>query len=103
MENRIVIGTPSERRSNGPYLLRIIRLCCAVLLLLMAVIPAMGQGQTQQQVNPRGGEPTPELAAPAILAAFDKYEVVGMPAAHGMKDIDDFILALIRSKQLKVR
>jgi hypothetical protein len=34
---------------------------------------------------------------PAILAAFDKYEVVAMPAAHGMKDIDDFILTLIRT------
>lgn len=34
---------------------------------------------------------------PAILAAFDKYEVVGLPAAHGFKDADDFILALIRN------
>ena len=33
----------------------------------------------------------------AILAAFDKYEVVGMPEAHGMKDVDDFILSLIRT------
>jgi hypothetical protein len=31
-----------------------------------------------------------------ILAAFDRYEVVAMPEAHGMKDVDDFILALIR-------
>lgn len=33
----------------------------------------------------------------AILAAFDRYEVVGMPEAHGMKDIDDFILSLVRN------
>ena len=32
-----------------------------------------------------------------MLAAFDKYEVVGLPAAHGMKDLDDFILSLIRN------
>ncbi|MEO8338041.1 MAG: hypothetical protein ABI664_23910 [bacterium] len=31
-----------------------------------------------------------------MLSAFDSYEIVGMPAGHGMKDIDDFILALIR-------
>ena len=33
----------------------------------------------------------------AILAAFDKYQVVGMPEAHGMKDVDDFIFSLIRN------
>jgi hypothetical protein len=42
-------------------------------------------------------KPTPEPAVPAILASFDKYEVVGMQVAHGLKDIDDFILSLIRS------
>jgi hypothetical protein len=36
-------------------------------------------------------------ALPAILAAFDKYEVVGMSAAHGLKDLDDFILLLVRN------
>jgi hypothetical protein len=45
----------------------------------------------------KGAEPTPEPAVPAILAAFDKYEVVGMQAAHGLKDLDDFILSLIRA------
>jgi len=45
----------------------------------------------------RGAEPIPEPAVPAILAAFDKYEVVGMPVAHGLKDVDDFILSLIRT------
>jgi hypothetical protein len=38
----------------------------------------------------------PEDATKAILAAFDRYEVVGMPAAHGAKDLDDLILHLIR-------
>src|SRR4029077_20703067 len=33
----------------------------------------------------------------AILAAFDKYEVVAMPEDHGLKDLDDFIFALIRN------
>jgi len=41
-------------------------------------------------------ELTPEPAVPAILAAFDQYNVVGMPAAHGLKDLDDLILTLIR-------
>jgi hypothetical protein len=38
----------------------------------------------------------PEPAIPAILKAFETFEVVGMPAAHGQKEIDDFILSLIR-------
>jgi len=38
----------------------------------------------------------PEPAIPAILKAFDTFEVVAMPAAHGEKDIDDFILSLLR-------
>ena len=72
------------------------RLCFGLLLLLMAVIPAVSQGEIQPQTRPPGSEPTPEAAVPAILAAFDKYEVVGIPEGHGMKDIDDFILSLIR-------
>jgi hypothetical protein len=51
----------------------------------------------QQQPKPTVSEPTPEPAVPAILAAFDKYEVVAMPEAHGLKDLDDFILSLIRN------
>jgi hypothetical protein len=49
------------------------------------------------QAKPGGAEPVPQPAIPAILAAFDKYEVVGMSEAHRMKDVDDFILTLIRT------
>jgi hypothetical protein len=67
------------------------------LLGLMTFVSAIGWAQAQQQAKPTGSEPTPEPAVPAILAAFDKYEVVAMPEAHGMKDVDDFILSLIRN------
>jgi hypothetical protein len=50
-----------------------------------------------QAPNPRGSNPKPADAERALLAAFDKYEVVGMDAAHGNKDLDDFILHLIRN------
>lgn len=37
----------------------------------------------------------------AILAAFDRYEVVGgMSPAHRVKDVDDFLIALIRNPGL---
>lgn len=74
------------------------RACCAGLLFFMPVIPTIGRAQVQQQTKPTAAESSPEPAAPAILAAFDKYEVVGMSEAHGMKDVDDFILSLIRNR-----
>lgn len=52
--------------------------------------------RAQQQIKPSGAEPVPQPAIPSILDAFDKYEVVAMPEAHGQKDLDDFILSLIR-------
>jgi hypothetical protein len=84
-----------QRTKKASILLR--HLWCAGLLFLMAVIPAIGQTQMQQQTKPTGSEPAPASAVPAILAAFDKYEVVGMSEAHGMKDVDDLILSLIRN------
>ncbi len=45
----------------------------------------------------KGSDPKPKEAERAVLAAFDRYEVVGMSAAHGNKDLDDFILNLIRN------
>jgi hypothetical protein len=47
--------------------------------------------------NPKGGNPRPGDAERTLLAAFDKYEVVAMGASHGNKDLDDFILHLIRN------
>jgi hypothetical protein len=64
-----------------------------LLLFLMGVLPTVSQAQQRKST---ASEPTPEPAIPAILAAFDRYDVVAMPEAHGMKDVDDFILSLIR-------
>jgi hypothetical protein len=64
--------------------------CFAALLSIVAVLSANGQPRST------GAEPRAEPAIPAILAAFDSYALVGMPAAHGLKDLDDLILTLIR-------
>jgi hypothetical protein len=50
--------------------------------------------------TPNKNSPHPEDPTKAILAAFDKYEVVGMGAGHGYKDLDDLILHLIRDPAL---
>jgi len=48
-------------------------------------------------------DPIPEPAVQAILTAFDKYEVVAMTEAHGLKDLDDFIFALIVTQDFQRR
>ena len=67
-------------------------LCTPLLMFALAVV-----SQAQTQTKPTSAELTPRPAVSAILEAFDKYEVVGMPEAHALKDVDDFILALIRN------
>ena len=96
--NALRIGeTSSVARTQSADLWHVIRLCCAVLLLALTVLPAISRAQMQQHAKPPGLDPAPESAVSAILAAFDRYEVVGMPEAHGLKDVDDFILSLIRN------
>jgi hypothetical protein len=62
----------------------------------MILVQTLSWAQTQQSRPAAGFDPVPEPAVQAILAAFDRYQVVAMPEAHGMKDLDDFILALVR-------
>jgi hypothetical protein len=86
------------------------RVLFSVLLSLMLLFSSAGsaqepgRGMTRLQTsnlardpNPVGSNPKPEDAVSGLLGAFDKYEVVGMGAAHGNKDLDDFILRLIRN------
>jgi len=63
--------------------------------LALSVLVACSSATTRPQ-PPKQSATTPEPAIPAILALFDRYEIVAMPEAHGNKDLDDFILALIR-------
>ncbi len=74
----------------------------AILVALALLVGAVMRGQAQ--TKPSGEEPTPQPAIPAILAAFDKYEVVGISAEpHDFKDADDFILSLIRSPEFPAK
>lgn len=88
------------------------------LLLLMAMmffcsaLSAQSPGQVEQPLeritevkppSPQGTDPRPQDATTAILAAFDRYEVVAMGAAHGNKDLDDFIFHLVRDPAFPTR
>jgi hypothetical protein len=70
--------------------------CAACLALTLTSVSVLGQNESAR-ARPKGTDPKPTPAIPAILSAFDRYEVVGMSEAHGLKDADDFILALIRT------
>lgn len=73
-----------------------IRMCEVLLLLLMMPSTALGQVQAQRS-DPTDTRLSPKAAVPAILAAFNRYEIIAMPEAHGDKDLDDFILSLLRN------
>lgn len=80
----------------------------AFSLTMFSILPVRSQahGHSSPKTGkvhptvPKGRDPKPEDAARAILAAFDKYEVVGMDAAHGNKDLDDLIFHLVRDPAL---
>jgi transposase len=84
------LQTRRERRHPT----KIIRFTSVLLLFVLAGILS---SRAQSQPQPASLTPSPEPAVPAILAAFDQYEVVGMTEAHGDKDVDDFIFSLIRT------
>jgi hypothetical protein len=96
MLDRIAEKARSQAQSKNSSVGRVVRACVVFLLLLM-LIPAAGIAQNLQQPKPTNSAATPEPAISAVLNAFDNYEVVAIPASHGIKDLDDFILTLIRN------
>jgi hypothetical protein len=72
---------------------------CCIIVLLVVFILMMAYGQTPVTRKPEAADPTPQPAVSAILSAFGKYEVVAMPQGHGMQDLNDFILSLIRNPE----
>jgi hypothetical protein len=61
-------------------------------------ISVMCAGVVASQAPPATSPPAANGgdAARSILALFDVYQVVGMTSAHRRKDLDDFILSLVR-------
>jgi hypothetical protein len=68
-----------------------------VALVGGACSPGTGQGS----LDPGLGDARPRDAQDAVLAAFERYQVVGgFSASHGNKDVDDFLLDLVRNPEL---
>ena len=71
--------------------------CPTLVPLTAAWLVACAQsGSHPRAVTPAASQVVPAPGIPAVLSAFDSYQVVALPAGHGMKDLDDFILALVR-------
>jgi hypothetical protein len=87
---------------NGARQALRLQLVFFVALLFSAALPdsraqvSRPKASTAKSVISGKNEVKPEDPTRAIIAAFNKYEVVGMDAAHGSKDLDDLILRLIR-------
>ena len=62
---------------------------------IVAVLLAASNGLPLHAVI-QTASPPPQDAASAILAAFERYDVVGMSAAHSNEKLDDFILSLVQ-------
>ena len=67
--------------------------------LFLPLIAAISSAQAPV----KSADPVPEPAISAILAAFDKYEVVAMPQGHGMQDLNDFVFLLVRNPAFSER
>lgn len=70
--------------------------CCGIIAVLLVLMLTGAYAQTQQ-AETKSADPLTQPAISAILAAFDKYEVVAMPQGHGMQDLNDFVFSLIRN------
>jgi hypothetical protein len=75
---------------------RVRYLFLVVMLIWFWSIPIISAA-AQSPLPAKPADPVPEPAISAILAAFERYEVVAMPQDHGMQDLDDFIFSLIRN------
>lgn len=67
-------------RNTTPKLCKTTVLACVVLLL-----PLTTFAQARPVAKTGRTDAAPRPAIPAILGAFNRYEVVAMPEAHGMK------------------
>src|SRR3954452_10133213 len=93
------------RRSKGTNLMRRPRrlgltlTACGLFLASSAAAGTALAGRTTPAAAVH-----PVDARTAILRAFDRYEVAGgMSPAHGVRDVDDFLLDLIRDPRLPGR
>lgn len=94
---------PDSAWARGEGFAVLLRRLCLGLVLVVAGIPIPVSSSAQSQKPAALADPVPEPAIPAILAAFNRYEVVGLPQGHGMQDLDNLIFSLIRTPAFSER
>jgi len=69
---------------------------------MLSFLPLIATISTAQ-ASRKATDPIPEPAISAILATFDKYEVVAMPQGRGMQDLNDFIFSRSATRHSRKR
>lgn len=77
------------------------RACLLIHLFAVASSVALAQVPTPKHSTESSLEARPAISS--VLNAFAKYQVVGIDAGHDQKDIDDFILDLVREPSFSTR
>jgi hypothetical protein len=67
-----------------------------VVLLTVAIVSVEAAQVPGGATSTRSHDPQPEDAAGAILSAFETFQVVAIGDNHGTKDLNDFVLSLVR-------
>lgn len=67
--------------------------CVIPLAASLSITGSMAGGQA---LSASGRDPTPQPAIPAILAAFDTFQIVAIGDYHTDQEIKNFVLALVR-------
>jgi hypothetical protein len=102
-ERKAMAYNEHEKKTEAPRLslatLYSLRVICGSVLCALALASASCICEAQSAMRPMTSSPlsSSQSAIPAILKTFDSYEVVGMSEAHELQDVDDLILALIRT------
>jgi hypothetical protein len=71
-------------------------LCLGILLLFIAIVPIGAAQAPAAGSGTNARDPQPENAILAIIAAFDTFRVVAIGDLHNTRDLNDFVLSLVR-------
>lgn len=70
--------------------------CVVILLLIVAIVPIGAAQAPGAGAGANARDPQPVNAIPAIIAAFDTFRVVAIGDLHNTRDLNDFVLSLVR-------
>src|SRR5687768_10047371 len=89
----MTVQKPISSSPSREALMRGTRFYKVLLLITIFVFPVAAQTAPPAV---KSGDPQPEAAINAIISSFDTFRIVAVGDRHGTKDLNDFVLSLIR-------